>query len=87
MTGGDTVEWVRVDRPLTAARSAGAGATVNMVVLAVYAALVRQAAPAGRLSACRCAGGCPELEPVMGFFNNLVPIHLALDAAFRCVSA
>jgi acyl carrier protein len=86
MTGAGAVQWVHVDKALTerlrdVAREAGA--TLNMLVMAVYAAMMSQAVGSrslvmgvpvrGRLLA--------EVEPVMGFFNNLLPAHLDVDAA------
>jgi hypothetical protein len=84
MSGVGAVEWVRVDRELTERLRAVArdhGATVNMLVLAVYAGMLSQATGSdslvvgvpvrGRLS--------QQVEPVMGFFNNLLPLHLGLQ--------
>ncbi len=84
MTGLGAVEWVHVDRPLTERLRQVAldqGATLNMLVLAVYAAMLSQAVGSpslvvgvpvrGRLSS--------EVEAVMGFFNNLLPTHLMVQ--------
>ncbi|MFX9699919.1 condensation domain-containing protein, partial [Acinetobacter baumannii] len=59
------------------------GLTLNMLVMGVYAALMSQAIGSdtivlgvpvrGRLST--------EVESVMGFFNNLLPVPLKLDTA------
>ncbi len=84
MTGTGAVEWVHVDKNLTEQlRAIGRrfDATLNMLTMAVYAGMLRQTVGGsaivmgipvrGRLAA--------EVEPVMGFFNNLLPIHLGLD--------
>ncbi len=86
MSGAGAVEWVRVDKDLTERLRELAkdmGATLNMLLMAVYAAMLSEALTSrslvvgvpvrGRLSA--------DLESVMGFFNNLLPVHLSLDPA------
>jgi amino acid adenylation domain-containing protein len=86
MSGTGAVEWVRVDKNLTECLREIAkdmGATLNMLLMAAYAAMLSEALASrslvvgvpvrGRLSA--------DVEPVMGFFNNLLPVHLSLDPA------
>ncbi|MBL8290096.1 MAG: amino acid adenylation domain-containing protein [Rubrivivax sp.] len=88
MTGTGAVEWVHVDKALTERLRALArqnGATVNMLVLAVYCGMLSEAVASpslllgvpvrGRIS--------QQLEPVMGFFNNLLPmpVNVRLDAS------
>jgi len=86
MSGVGAVEWVHVDKALTERLRHVAleqGATLNMLGMAVYAAMIGQALRGrslvlgipvrGRLSA--------EVESVMGFFNNLLPVHLHMDPA------
>lgn len=86
MSGVGAVEWVHVDKALTERLRRVAleqGATLNMLGMAVYAAMIGQALRGrslvlgipvrGRLSA--------EVESVMGFFNNLLPVHLHMDPA------
>ncbi len=86
MTGVGAVEWVRVDKALTERLRQMAvqhGATLNMVVMAVYTAMLSQAVSSNSLVVGipvrgRLAG---EVESVMGFFNNLLPMPLKLDQA------
>uniref|UniRef100_UPI0035AF4328 amino acid adenylation domain-containing protein n=1 Tax=Aquabacterium sp. TaxID=1872578 RepID=UPI0035AF4328 len=95
MTGVGAVEWVHVDAPLTERlRQLGLerGVTVNMLVMAVYAAMLGQA-----LSSPSLVMGVPvrgrlsgEVDGVMGFFNNLLPVHLNLDTGAtlsQCLSS
>ncbi|MBI5720134.1 MAG: amino acid adenylation domain-containing protein [Burkholderiales bacterium] len=84
MTGVGAVEWVRVDKALTERLRQLAvqhGVTLNMLVMAVYTAMLSQAMSSPSLVVGipvrgRLAG---EVESVMGFFNNLLPMPLALD--------
>jgi acyl carrier protein len=84
MTGTGAVEWVHVDKALTEQlRAVGRqfDATLNMLTMAVYAGMLRQAVGGSSIVVGipvrgRLAG---ELEQVMGFFNNLLPVHLSLD--------
>lgn len=85
MSGVGGTEWIVVDEPMTARLHAVArevGATMNMTVLAVYVAMSSRV-----LGASEFIVGVPvrgrlmaELEPVMGFFNNLLPIRFQVDA-------
>ncbi len=85
MTGVGAVEWVHVDADLTERLRQLAlvqGVTVNMLVMAVYAAMLSEA-----LSCPSLVMGVPvrgrlsgEVETVMGFFNNLLPVHLNVDS-------
>jgi amino acid adenylation domain-containing protein len=83
MTGTGAVEWVHVDNGLTERLRRVAvehGVTLNMLIMGMYAAMLSQALDSrslvlgvpvrGRL------GG--DVESVMGFFNNLLPVHLAV---------
>ena len=85
MSGRGSTEWVRVPRELTE-RLRGiaqeAGATLNMASLAAYAAMLHATAPNGELTLGIPVRGrtTPELEPVMGFFNNLLPLRMRVDA-------
>lgn len=80
MSGEGAVDWVHVDKTLTERLRKIAqdnGATLNMLTLAIFTAVIGQATPSrstvigipvrGRLLS--------EIESVMGFFNNLLPIH------------
>ena len=86
MSGIGAVEWVHVDPVLTEQLRALArqhDATLNMLVMAIYAAMLSEALGGrslvlgipvrGRLNS--------EVEPVMGFFNNLLPTPIVLDTA------
>ncbi|MGC4059418.1 MAG: condensation domain-containing protein [Aquabacterium sp.] len=91
MTGVGAVEWVHVDKALTERlRQIGQdqGITLNMLVMAVYAAMLSEA-----LSSPSLVMGVPvrgrassELESVMGFFNNLLPVHVNVDAGVPLLS-
>lgn len=84
MSGVGAVEWVHVHQALTeqlrhTARECDA--TLNMLVMAVYAAMLSEA-----LGSRSLVLGIPvrgrlisEVEPVMGFFNNLLPTPMVLD--------
>jgi amino acid adenylation domain-containing protein len=85
MTGAGAVEWVHVDKALTERLrrvALASGATLNMLTMAVYAAMIGEAIGSsslvvgvpvrGRLSS--------EVESVMGFFNNLLPVHLRVES-------
>ena len=86
MTGAGAVEWVHVGKVLTERLRDVArrhGATLNMLVMAVYAALLSQA-----LGTRTLVLGVPvrgrlmsDVESVMGFFNNLLPTPLDVDGA------
>ncbi len=86
MSGEGATEWVRIDGPAAerlrdVARQADV--TLNMLTLAVYGAMMASVAASptivvgvpvrGRMMA--------EIEPVMGFFNNLLPLQLHIDPA------
>ncbi len=88
MTGEGATEWVRIDRELTerlrdVARAADV--TLNMLTLAIYTAMMTSVVGAssivigvpvrGRLMA--------DVESVMGFFNNLLPVQFKVDDAGR----
>src|SRR5690606_8390369 len=79
--GKGSTEWMHLDEALveqTRDIAKQTGATVSIVMLSVYAALMSQwlddRHPAigmpfrGRAT--------PELEAIMGFFNNMLPIRL-----------
>jgi Condensation domain/Phosphopantetheine attachment site len=86
MTGTGATEWVHVDKTLTEQLREVAlqhNATLNMLVMAVYAVMMSQV-----LGGSSLVMGVPvrgrlsgEVESVMGFFNNLLPAHLDVDPA------
>lgn len=86
MTGEGATEWVQIDRELTERLrdiARGADVTLNMLTLAIYTAMMTSVVGGssiviglpvrGRLMA--------EVEPVMGFFNNLLPVQFRVDEA------
>ena len=86
MTGTGATLWVRIPKDQTESLRALArsgDATLNMLCMTVFGLVMSTAfgqrqvvlgVPVrGRLEA--------ELEPIMGFFNNLVPVHLRVDEA------
>ncbi|MBL8325977.1 MAG: amino acid adenylation domain-containing protein [Rubrivivax sp.] len=83
MSGVGAVEWVRVDKALTERlreRARELGGTLNMLVMALYAAMLGEAVRGGAMVI-----GIPvrgrvggEVESVMGFFNNLLPVPVAV---------
>ena len=85
MTGAGVTEWVTIDAATTArlrTLARGADVTLNMLGFSVYAAMMSQVIGGrsivmgvpvrGRLMA--------ELEPVMGFFTNVLALPLSRDA-------
>jgi amino acid adenylation domain-containing protein len=85
MTGVGAVEWIHVDRELTESLRTVAqncGATLNMLVMAAYSAMLTEA-----LGGQDLVLGIPvrgrlvsEVETVMGFFNNLLPMPVRVPA-------
>ena len=84
MTGRGAVEWIHVDRVLTERLRKVAldcGATLNMLLLAVYSAMLTEV-----LDRPEMVLGIPvrgrlvgEVENVMGFFNNLLPMPIRVE--------
>lgn len=84
MSGEGATEWVSLDKRTTDAlhdMSQAASTTLFVTLLSVYAVLLYEYA---RLS--KLAIGTPvrardalELEPIMGYFNNLLLLHLDVD--------
>jgi acyl carrier protein len=81
MSGEGAAEWVRIDKSLTERlreQARGADATLNMLTMAVYTAMMASVVDGdnivigvpvrGRLMA--------EVESIMGFFNNMLPVHI-----------
>jgi amino acid adenylation domain-containing protein len=80
MTGEGASEWMHVDRTLTERLRRVAqdnGATLNMLVMAMYVAMIGQATSSRSTVIGVPVRGrqMPEVESVMGFFNNLLPVH------------
>ena len=85
MSGAGEVEWIHIDKAFTERLRDVArqfDATLNMLIMAVYAVQISQALASrtlvlgvpvrGRLNS--------EVESVMGFFNNLLPTPLDVDS-------
>ncbi|MCA3181728.1 MAG: amino acid adenylation domain-containing protein [Burkholderiaceae bacterium] len=84
MSGTGAVEWVRMDRELTERLrtvALAAGGTLNMLVMAVYAAMIGHAVGSRSLVLGMPVRGraSGQLEHVMGFFNNLLPVPLVVE--------
>lgn len=83
MSGEGRTEWIRVGKDQTSALHSlarDADATLNMTLLALYFVLLH-----GMTGERDLVVGTPvrgrndaELESVMGYFTNLVPLHIAL---------
>jgi non-ribosomal peptide synthetase component F/thioesterase domain-containing protein len=90
MTGEGASEWVRLDSVTTERLreiARGADATLNMLTMAVYTAMM-----AAIVDSASIVIGMPvrgraqaELEPVMGFFNNLLPVQLEVPGQRKVV--
>ncbi len=86
MTGVGAVEWVHVDKELTerlrGVAQAG-GTTLNMLILGVYAAMMSEAVQGRSIVVGVPVRGRGQLETesVMGFFNNLLPLHFDVHAS------
>ncbi|WP_081858073.1 non-ribosomal peptide synthetase [Thiomonas sp. FB-Cd] len=84
MSGEGATEWVRIDREMTErVRSIARenDVTLNMAMLGLYAAMMAQIAesPSVVIGVPTRARSIAEVEPVMGFFNNLLPLQLQPD--------
>jgi amino acid adenylation domain-containing protein len=84
MTGTGEVEWVKIDRELTRQLHEVAKqseSTINMLTMALYSALVSDAVGGGGVVIGMPVRGRPvsDLEPIMGFFNNMLPVHLRVN--------
>ena len=63
------------------------GSTVSIVMLSVYTALMSQwmGDPAPAIGLPVRGRPAPELEGVMGFFNNLLPMRLPVNTSLTCM--
>ncbi|TCV97621.1 amino acid adenylation domain-containing protein [Luteibacter rhizovicinus] len=84
MSGKGATEWIRVSKELTelmheVARTADA--TLNMTLLALYYILLSGVARQDDLVIGTPVRGRnqTEVESVMGYFNNLLPLHVTVD--------
>ena len=64
-----------------------AGTTTSIVMLAVYSAMMSQwlREPSPSIGMPVRGRGTPELDGIMGFFNNMLPIRLPLEPASTCL--
>ncbi|HUH30747.1 MAG TPA: amino acid adenylation domain-containing protein [Rhodanobacter sp.] len=86
MSGTGSTEWIRVSAESTEAMhnvARLADATLNMTLLALYYVLL-----SGMAGEFDLVVGTPvrgrnqtEVESVMGYFNNLLPLHMTVDPA------
>ena len=79
------LEDIRLDAVRDLARRAGT--TTSIVMLAVYAAMMSQwlREPSPSIGMPVRGRGTPELDGIMGFFNNMLPIRLPLEPASTCL--
>ncbi|MDF4003995.1 amino acid adenylation domain-containing protein [Luteibacter sp. PPL552] len=90
MSGLGRTQWIRVDRDTTQALhevARQADATLNMTLLALYYAMLSSSAGQRDLVVGTPVRGRnqPELEAVMGYFNNLLPLHVHVDPSLSFV--
>jgi acyl transferase domain-containing protein len=83
-SGKGSLAWLHIDserseRLRAIARSAGG--SLSMLMTAVYAAVIQQMAGGDHVVLGIAVRGRsrPELEPVMGFFSNMLPLPLQID--------
>jgi len=84
MSGVGRTEWIRISKDATEAMhdvARRADATLNMTLLSLYYVLL-----SGMASQRDLVVGTPvrgrnqtEVESVMGYFNNLLPLHISVD--------
>ena len=84
MSGEGSTEWVHIDKPTTerlrdVARQSDV--TLNMLTLAIYGAMMASLAASSNIVIGVPVRGrmMTEIEPVMGFFNNLLPMQVQID--------
>jgi acyl carrier protein len=86
MTGAGAVEWVHIDKALASQLhelARRADATLNMLAMALYSAMLSEAVGSQLVIVGMPVRGrlMNEVEPIMGFFNNMLPIPLRVDAS------
>lgn len=94
-SGVGAVEWISLDRETTDGlrRAAAAyGATLNMVVLAAFGAILSQASASPTATIGVPVRGRPraEFDGLMGFFTNLVPVEVPVSGTspfMECVTS
>jgi amino acid adenylation domain-containing protein len=89
-SGAGSTEWVEI-QPTTAQKmhelAQRTGSTLSMVALSVYAAMMANwlGAPCPSIGIPVRGRAVAELEPIMGFFNNMLPVRLPVDGKLTCV--
>lgn len=84
MSGGGSTEWMTITKPKIDALHAvaqQAGATLSMTMLTIYSVLLYGYARQMSLVIGMPVRGrnLPELEPIMGYFNNLLPFQIDIQ--------
>jgi hypothetical protein len=90
MTGEGASEWVHLDQELTERLreiSRSAGATLNMLTMSVYTVMMANVVDSSSIVIGIPVRGrlMTEVEPIMGFFNNMLPVQLLVDREHRFV--
>ncbi len=85
MSGGGSTEWLTIAKPKIDALhevAQQAGATLSMTMLTAYSVLLYGYARQMSLVIGMPVRGrnMPELEPIMGYFNNLLPFQIDIQA-------
>ncbi|MEO5737992.1 MAG: amino acid adenylation domain-containing protein [Variovorax sp.] len=88
MSGQGGTQWITVDQTLTERLRAVArdhGVTLNMLTLGIYVAMMGRVIEGDSIVIAMPVRGreAPELEPVMGFFNNVLPLAFQVDMKLR----
>jgi len=84
MSGEGATEWIRIDKATTEALrelSRRADTTLFMTLLTIYYVLLARVSGRKHLVVGTPVRGrnLPEVERVMGYFTNLLPLHLTVD--------
>ena len=88
--GRGATEWMNLDNARIAPLrdvAKRAGTTLSIAVLSVYAAMMSQwlRDPMPSIGMPVRGRGTPELDGIMGFFNNMLPIRLGVDVSLSCI--
>lgn len=88
MSGQGGAHWINVDKALTERlREIGQrnDVTLNMLTLGIYILMMSSIIDSRAIVIATPVRGreAPELEPVMGFFNNVLPLSFQVDPSLR----
>lgn len=88
MSGEGGAHWITVDKQLTERlREIGQrnDVTLNMLTLGIYIVMMSSIIDSRAIVIATPVRGreAPELEPVMGFFNNVLPLSFQVDRSLR----